>query len=321
MEENKVVNIEDYKTEEIARGLVEATNLMENEDVKASLFEARDIIKSNTGLDIPEEVLLEIGALFALEDEQFSIIADEFLNGFERSLSSPADRIALAQSLNTVNLKQEDIIAAYEQWNVAIDNALGDMLSNIKRDFLKRTFGIVVNSVMENEGIAKRIINVPVVLSEGAIMPVYANIGDAGADICALEETVINPGETKIIPTGIKVEIPIGYEIQVRPRSGLSAKSKLRIANAPGTIDSKYRDEIGIICENIEPKIKDIDFEYNEDGSMNIKSVEFGSSITIEKGQRIAQLVLSEVPTMKFVPVTELDNTDNRNGGFGSTGK
>jgi dUTP pyrophosphatase len=85
---------------------------------------------------------------------------------------------------------------------------------------------------------------------ETAVIPAYAREGDAGMDICSAEDIDISPGQTKIIPTGLKLAIPPGYEIQVRPRSGLSYKTLLRLANTPGTIDSGYRDELGVIMSN-----------------------------------------------------------------------
>ncbi len=92
---------------------------------------------------------------------------------------------------------------------------------------------------------------------ETAIIPEYANVDDAGMDICAAEDLVINPGETAIVPTGLKVAIPEGFELQVRPRSGISLRTKLRLSNSPGTIDSGYRNEVGIILSNISnPEIK-----------------------------------------------------------------
>ena len=80
---------------------------------------------------------------------------------------------------------------------------------------------------------------------EDAIIPTYANEGDSGMDVYAAEDVLIEPGQTVIVPTGIKLAIPKGYEIQVRPRSGISYKTPLRISNSPGTIDSGYRDELG----------------------------------------------------------------------------
>src|SRR5574344_2884718 len=87
-------------------------------------------------------------------------------------------------------------------------------------------------------------------LNKDAVIPTYAHTGDAGMDIRAIEDVELNPHETKIIHTGIAVAIPEGYELQVRPRSGLSLKTPLRVSNTPGTIDSGYRDEIGIIISN-----------------------------------------------------------------------
>ena len=83
-----------------------------------------------------------------------------------------------------------------------------------------------------------------------AKVPAYATPGDAGMDIAAIEDIKIKPGQTVIVRTGLKVAIPEGYEIQVRPRSGLSYKTPLRIVNSPGTIDAGYRDEIGVIMQN-----------------------------------------------------------------------
>ena len=88
------------------------------------------------------------------------------------------------------------------------------------------------------------------VIREGVKLPYYANSYDAGMDVCAAEDTIIEPGQTVIIPTGLKFAIPEGYEIQVRPRSGISLKTPLRLANSPGTIDAGYRNELGIIMNN-----------------------------------------------------------------------
>lgn len=304
----------------IAEEVYEAKDVLDNEALKETIFNVKQKLKETIGIDVPEETIVEVAALFALDDEKFEVIGDAFIDSFEKTLNTTENKIQICQSLNIANLKAEDMLKLNEDWITLIDTQFIDQFSKVKRSFLKKIFAVLVNLAMDSQGINKRVIQIPILLSEGAYMPKYANPTDAGADVICPEEVVINPGETVIVKTGIKVEIPKGYEIQVRPRSGLSAKSKLRIANTPGTIDSGYRDEIGIICENIEPKIKDIDFEYNEDGSMNIKSVEFGSSITIEKGQRIAQLVLSEVPVMNFIEVDTISDEGNRNGGFGSTG-
>ena len=148
-------------------------------------------------------------------------------------------------------------------------------------------------------------------------------------DVRAIEDIDIAPGETKLIDTGIKVAIPKGYEIQVRAKSGRSLKTKLRMGNSIGTIDSNYRGSIGIIAENIEPKIKDIDYEEiwnTETGNIDhlkIKYIDYGSTIHIAKGEKIAQLVLCKVEKANFVQVDNINDipSDGRaDGGFGSTG-
>jgi dUTP pyrophosphatase len=121
-----------------------------------------------------------------------------------------------------------------------------------------------------------------------------------------------------LVPTGIKVAIPAGYELQVRPKSGRCLKTKLRVANTPGTIDAGYRDEIGVIIDNIEPFIKSADIDENG----RLYNVEFGSSYTIGAGEKFAQLVLAEVPKAIFYQIESVSEVanDGRNGGFGSTG-
>ncbi len=131
-------------------------------------------------------------------------------------------------------------------------------------------------------------------------LPSYATKGSAGLDIYAALEIpmTIAKGSIEMVPTNISVEIPDGYEIQVRPRSGLAAKHGIGILNSPGTIDSDYRGEIKIIIINLGKE----DF-------------------VIQPAERIAQLVLSKVYTAKFIETTELNNTSRGEGGFGHTGR
>lgn len=132
-----------------------------------------------------------------------------------------------------------------------------------------------------------------------ASVPVYARPGDAGMDVSAVEDLVIAPGETVVVRTGLKVAIPAGYEIQIRPRSGLSLKTPLRIPNSPGTIDCGYRDEIGIILQNTSVK----------------------ENYEIKKGERIAQMVLQRVPLIEWEMTASVASIgENRGGGFGSSG-
>ena len=180
----------------------------------------------------------------------------------------------------------------------------------------------IINAISETEGVAKKIIEIPVELMEDAKIPSYARLGDAGLDIYSTEDIEIGPGETKLIHTGLKVAIPRGYELQVRPKSGISLKTKLRVANTPGTIDSGYRDEVCVIIENLEPKIADIDYDFDERGRTVINSILHGKSYTIDKGQKIAQLVLNEIVVANFNKVNSIAEVEgeDRGGGFGSTG-
>lgn len=169
---------------------------------------------------------------------------------------------------------------------------------------------------------------VKIELLDGAKTPFYAHTSDAGMDIYANEDITLAPGETKLIHTGIKVAIPDGYEIQVRPRSGLSLKTPLRICNAPGTIDAGYRDEIGIIMQNTSERfftdgvgivkvMPDIEKNhYTIDSKGNCKGW-----YDIKKGDRIAQIVLQAVPRIEWETVDSVSDVEgNRGGGFGSTG-
>lgn len=152
---------------------------------------------------------------------------------------------------------------------------------------------------------------------EGVTIPSYQNLWDAGMDVCAAEDITIGAGQTVAIPTGLKFAIPEGYEIQVRPRSGISLRTPLRISNSPGTIDSGYRDELGVIMTNTSDMSTCIS---DERFTLNTKGNKAGI-YHITKGDRIAQLVLQEVPRMRFTIVPSVASIgQNRGGGFGSTG-
>ncbi|MBN2558217.1 MAG: aminotransferase [Clostridia bacterium] len=150
---------------------------------------------------------------------------------------------------------------------------------------------------------------------DSAVIPSYANSGDAGMDVFAAEDVVLVPGETKAIPTGLKLAIPYGYEIQVRPRSGISLRTMLRLSNSPGTIDSGYRDEVGIIMSNIsapDSAASSCSLDKDNGGS---------GTYHIKRGDRIAQFVLSRVPRINFTETHDVSLFGvNRGGGFGSTG-
>ena len=187
-----------------------------------------------------------------------------------------------------------------------------------KKDFLKELFGSLSNAVSDTEGISKKTVQIPIELcSDEAKIPQYAHISDSGMDVYAIGDITIHPGETVLVPTGIKVALPPGYELQVRPKSGRALKTKLRVANTPGTIDQGYRDEIKVIIENIDPPIKDIQIDDNG----KVLSILYGSDYFIGKGEKFAQLILSEVPKAAFYRVNSVQEIgEDRGGGFGSTG-
>jgi len=134
-------------------------------------------------------------------------------------------------------------------------------------------------------------------LSDKAVVPQYAHIGDAGMDLYATEDVTIPPMSAKLVHTGIAVALPDGYEAQIRSRSGLALKSGVFVLNSPGTIDTGYRGEIGVIL-------------------FNTTTADFALSV----GSRIAQMVLAPITKGTAVVVEDLDETDRGVGGFGSTG-
>nr|WP_096440720.1 dUTP diphosphatase [Alteribacter populi] len=163
-------------------------------------------------------------------------------------------------------------------------------------------------------------------LHPDAKMPAYAHDGDAGFDLVAIEDTVIEPGETALIKTGLAFEIPEGFEMQVRPRSGVSLKTNLRVSNAPGTVDSNYRGEVGVIVDNIADKPPEKPFVSLVGGIDGKVSLDDGGNLydegtyIIRKGDKIAQAVLNRVPQAEFIEVDKLGATDRGEGGFGSSG-
>jgi dUTP pyrophosphatase len=143
------------------------------------------------------------------------------------------------------------------------------------------------------------VVDLPTTVEDESFLPRYGSSGASGADVMARlsEEVAIAPGATALIPTGVRVEIPLGYELQVRPRSGLALKSQLTVLNTPGTIDADYRGEIGVILIN-----------------------HGQSPFVVTPGMRIAQLVLAPVYQANFILCQQLTDTKRGPGGFGHTG-
>jgi len=138
-------------------------------------------------------------------------------------------------------------------------------------------------------------------LHPDAVIPQYAHEGDAGFDLVAVEDVIIGPGETKAVPLGLAFEIPEGYEMQIRPRSGVSGKTKLRIPNAPGTVDSCYRGEIKVLMENTREPRKSVSYVHTVSNiagrALIIPETVRPKSYLVQKGDRIAQGVLQRSTT------------------------
>lgn len=178
-------------------------------------------------------------------------------------------------------------------------------------------------------------INVPICLSPKASIPAQARPGDAGLDLFAQEAFEILPGEHKLIKTGVRVAVPEGYEIQVRPKSGLALKHLITVLNSPGTVDSGYRDEIGVIlwrpltAEDVASMIRDSVVHavesYQYDGKIGPTSwgldVLQSKAYRFEKGDKIAQIVIAKYVTPDFEIVDELPESVRGKGGFGHTGR
>jgi len=130
-------------------------------------------------------------------------------------------------------------------------------------------------------------------------MPAYAHHGDAGVDLFSTIDHVLQPGARVLVPTGLKMAIPEGYEGQVRPKSGLALKHGISVLNTPGTVDAPYRGEVGVILINLDTK----------------------TPYEIKKGEKVAQMVFARVKHAEFTETPELAVTTRGEGGFGSTGK
>lgn len=143
-------------------------------------------------------------------------------------------------------------------------------------------------------------------LHSDAVIPKYATPGASAFDLVAIDSLTIGPGETKLVKTGLAMEIPFGFELQVRPRSGMSLKTSLQVANSPGTVDSDYRGEICVIIKNTAVALTPEHFD--------------SQTYLIKKGDRIAQGAVCAVNQAEFELVESLSETDRGTGGFGSSG-
>ncbi len=182
-------------------------------------------------------------------------------------------------------------------FQLAIGGLDGDILSEVSG----AVDAIVDEAMNRANNVTWAEANQPIVLfksAPGTDRPRYQTDGAAGMDLTAIETVLILPGETELVKTGLQVELPAGYEAQVRSRSGLALKESVFVLNSPGTIDSDYRGDVGVILHNAGR-----------------------DPIEIKEDERIAQLVVTRVCRARMLKADQLSGTDRGAGGFGSTGK
>lgn len=257
---------------------------MQNEKIK-------EIMNSNSPMD-------QFFQILELPDIEFIKIYEPVKQRLLEAFKSPEVRKALLDSYKTIpdiNIQQEKDCVEKMLREISEDTTVCKEKKELLTLILENSISLISETI-ENP---REFIEVKIQkISENAKLPKYAHDSDAGADVYASEEVTIEPYATELVKTGIKLSIPKGYEIQLRPRSGLSLKTNLRIANAPATIDADFRGEIGVIINN--------------NGS---------TPYTINVGDRIAQMVISPVPMIKWVESDSLDKTERGENGYGSTDK
>lgn len=257
----------------------------------------KDIFKSVPG--VSSDVIDQFITILELPNDKFDTVYPYFKNEISKIYEGEDFQ---QQLLKQMKLNPDFDI---EEEKAGIQTFLSEIkkdesLSNNKKEMLTLMFENTMNVFEQLAVSLRQMVKVKITkLNSDAVLPIYAHPTDAGADISAVEEVTIKPNETKIVKTGIAVAIPAGYEIQLRPRSGLSVKTGLRIPNSPATIDTDYRGEIGVPIWNTS------DTPY-----------------VINKGMKIAQMLIAPTPMIKWDEVSsveELGSTVRGDGGFGST--
>lgn len=247
-----------------------------------------------------DESIPQLFQLIDLPDAKFDQIYPQLQSMAETTFKSEAYQKDVLQNLTVYKASNEIDIEAEKATVEELVKEIkeDDTLSANKQTFLISILEAATLSIYDLMQNPRERIEVKIKVLPGGKIPTYAHPTDAGADVYASEPTNFEPYETKIVHTALQVAIPAGYEIQIRPRSGMSLKTGFRVANAPGTIDSDYRGEVGVIMTNISSK-----------------------PAAIEKGDKIAQMVIAPVPMIKWVETDNLDETERGEGGFGSTDK
>ena len=273
-------------------------------------------------LDNPEATGLDIlGVLLAMPDEDFEIIRPLFQEEMAKAYEDPQAQLTLVKAFAQSGISIDDIVNRSDEVIDELFNNGEVELSQPKRDFIKFLFASAANSISSSTINPAHTVEIPVVLCrEDAKLPTYATNGAGAMDIYSPEEYTIECGKTVIIPIGIKVAIPHGYGLLIQPRSGMSSRMKIRIPNTPGLIDEDYHEEIGVIVENTDQQVKDVDIDPVSDHTDLIKL--HGSPITIGKGERFAQMRLVEIPRVRWREVESFGGfTEDHGEGFGHSGQ
>lgn len=272
------------------------------------------------GADALGEGFEAIASLLALKEEQFKLVAPVFLDEFERALNDPAQEKEFLDSL-VGSVGAGSVDKTIKQYTLFIQEIEADNdFTDFHKDFFRRFFMILTSHLSNYDPHAQQAVAIPIELChKNSKMPVYARKGDAGLDLYAMEDLEFAPGQTQIISTGVKMAIPEGYEIQIRPKSGISAKTNWRVSL--GTIDSGYRGELGVIMTYDTPAIQDITYHYDDNNKLIIDSILHAPTGYISAGQKIAQIVLNKIEMANFYEVSDISTiAGDRGGGFGSTG-
>lgn len=252
--------------------------------------------KTLTEIPVTDQTMEQLIQLLELPDSQFNVVYPKMKMELEKAFRSNAVRKEILAQLALSPV--EDLQGELEGVEKMITEiSQDDSLSSNKKDILTGILSQSASLISSVVQIPRELVDVKVQkIHKDAVIPEYAHVTDAGADIYAIEDMTVKPHTTVLVKTGLKVAIPTGYEIQIRPRSGMSFKTTMRVANTPGTIDAGYRGEVCVIMENTG------NLTYN-----------------ISKGDRVAQMVIMPVPMINWIETNELDNTDRGEGGIGST--
>ena len=275
---------------------INAKDLAKNFNEKKVLDSFKEVLSKGNSSSQDIDQFIQI---MELPDEDFNKIYPIMRERIEAIYNNPAYEKEVLDNLKQEMMRDpsfnidEQAAAAREFIDTIKDEEMGEN----KKNFLTLVLENAVFKFVEVYNNPREKISVKIEkIDPNAKIPAYAHPLDAGADICALEDTTINAGVTKAVRTGLKFAIPKGYEITVRPRSGLSLKTGLRVANTPGTIDSSFRGEIKVIITNTSTE-----------------------DYTIKAGDKIAQLIIAPTPMIIWEETTISDETDRGENGFGST--